>query len=99
MSEGDDSLPLLYLPVQTELYSHSKALADRLVLEANSNEGGMMTASIRPSGIFGEGDATTKAFADNAAAGKLKFQVVSHIPKNYSPIRLINELRHCFKTK
>lgn len=75
MTEGDDSLPLLYLPVQTEIYSHSKALADKLVLDANSDaEGGMRTSSIRPSGIFGEGDATAQAFADNAAAGKLKFQ-------------------------
>jgi len=35
----------------------------------------MKTASIRPSGIFGENDATAKGFVDAAAAGKLKFQV------------------------
>jgi sterol-4alpha-carboxylate 3-dehydrogenase (decarboxylating) len=76
MTEGDDSLPLLYLPDQTEIYSHSKAVADQLVLDANSTTaGGMRTTCIRPSGIFGEGDAVTKAFAENAAAGKLKWQV------------------------
>jgi sterol-4alpha-carboxylate 3-dehydrogenase (decarboxylating) len=74
--EGDETLPLLYLPVQKEVYSHTKALADQLVLDANSTtKGGMMTTSIRPSGIFGENDATAKAMVDNAAAGKLKFQV------------------------
>lgn len=74
-TEGDDSRPVLYLPVQTELYSHSKALVDQLVLDANSNEGGMLNSSIRPSGIFGENDATAKAFAERAAEGKLKFQI------------------------
>lgn len=74
MTEGDDTLPLLYLPAQTEIYSHSKALADQLVLDANDNTG-MLTTSIRPSGIFGEGDATAKAFADKAAEGKLKIQI------------------------
>ncbi|RDL37222.1 Sterol-4alpha-carboxylate 3-dehydrogenase (Decarboxylating) [Venustampulla echinocandica] len=74
--EGDDSLPLVYLPVQQEIYSHSKAVADQLVLDSNSTtEGGMLTTSIRPSGIFGENDATAKGFVDTAAAGKLKFQI------------------------
>ena len=35
----------------------------------------MLTACIRPSGIFGERDAMTKRFADNAKAGKLKIQL------------------------
>ncbi|KAH8654970.1 3-beta hydroxysteroid dehydrogenase/isomerase family-domain-containing protein [Tricladium varicosporioides] len=70
--EGDDSLPLVYLPEQKELYTHSKAVADQLVLDAN---GEMRTISIRPSGIFGEGYGTAQAFAERAAAGKLKFQI------------------------
>jgi sterol-4alpha-carboxylate 3-dehydrogenase (decarboxylating) len=74
--EGDESLPLLYIPEQKEVYSHSKALADQLVLDSNSAvQGGMMTASIRPSGIFGENNMTAGAFVDSAAAGKLKFQI------------------------
>lgn len=35
----------------------------------------MLTATIRPSGIFGERDETAKRFADNAAAGRLKLQI------------------------
>jgi sterol-4alpha-carboxylate 3-dehydrogenase (decarboxylating) len=35
----------------------------------------MLTACIRPSGIFGERDAMAKRFADNAKAGKLKIQL------------------------
>lgn len=75
--EGDDSLPLLYIPVQKEVYSHSKALADQLVLDSNDDGvGGLRTTCIRPSGIFGEGadNSLTKSMADNAAAGKLRFQ-------------------------
>lgn len=72
----DETMPLLYLPVQIEVYSHTKALADQLVLDTNSDaKGGMRTVSIRPSGIFGEGDATAQAFVDTAAAGKFKFQM------------------------
>lgn len=76
MTEGDDSLPLLYLPDQTEIYSHSKAVADQLVLDANSTSpGSMLTTCIRPSMIFGEGDATTKALVERAAEGKYKWQI------------------------
>ncbi|KAH8691435.1 putative sterol-4-alpha-carboxylate 3-dehydrogenase, decarboxylating [Talaromyces proteolyticus] len=72
--EGDDSLPLLYMPQQREIYSHSKALADQLVLDSNSST--MLTTSIRPSGIFGENDdGTTKSMVENAAAGKLRFTI------------------------
>ncbi|TVY89615.1 Sterol-4-alpha-carboxylate 3-dehydrogenase, decarboxylating [Lachnellula willkommii] len=74
--EADDNLPLVYLPQQKEVYSHSKALADQLVLDANSStDGGMLTASIRPSGIFGEDEGSAKSLAESAAAGKLKVQI------------------------
>jgi sterol-4alpha-carboxylate 3-dehydrogenase (decarboxylating) len=74
--QGDESLPLVYLPAQKEIYSHTKALADQLVLDYNgTTKGSMLTTSIRPSGIFGENDATAAAFVENAAAGKLKFQI------------------------
>ncbi|KAF4625172.1 hypothetical protein G7Y89_g12996 [Cudoniella acicularis] len=73
---GDESLPLLYLPVQKEIYSHTKALADQLVLDTNSTtKGGMLTTCIRPVSMFGANDGTAKAFIDNAAAGKLKYTV------------------------
>lgn len=76
MTDGDDSLPLLYLPDQTEIYSHSKAVADQLVLDANSTTPeGMLTSCIRPSMIFGEGDNVTKQLVERAAEGKYKWQI------------------------
>ncbi len=74
--EGHDDLPLLFLPEQKEIYSHTKALADKLVTDANSNvKGGMLTVSIRPVSMFGENDGTAGAMAESAAAGKFKFQM------------------------
>lgn len=75
--EGDESLPLVYIPKQKEVYSHSKALADQLVLDNNgTTPGSMLTTCIRPSGIFGEGDeGPTKSMVENAAAGKLRFTI------------------------
>lgn len=75
--EGDESLPLVYIPQQKEVYSHSKALADQLVLDSNgTTPGSMLTTCIRPSGIFGEGDeGPTKSMVENAAAGKLRFTI------------------------
>ncbi|EHK96061.1 putative Sterol-4-alpha-carboxylate 3-dehydrogenase, decarboxylating [Glarea lozoyensis 74030] len=76
MTDGDDSLPLLYLPDQTEIYSHSKAVADQLVLNANSTTpAGMLTSCIRPSMIFGEGDYVTGELVKRAAEGKYKWQI------------------------
>lgn len=49
-------------------------MADQLVLDANG-DGGMLTVSIRPSGTFGENYGLAQAFAERAAAGKLKFQI------------------------
>ncbi|KAF2802072.1 putative sterol-4-alpha-carboxylate 3-dehydrogenase, decarboxylating [Mytilinidion resinicola] len=72
--EADDNSPLLYMPVQREMYSHTKALADQLVLDSNA-PGTMLTACIRPSGIFGERDPSAQRFADSAKAGKLKVQI------------------------
>lgn len=74
MTEADETKPLLYIPDQKEMYSHSKAVADKLVLDYNDPKG-MMTASIRPSGLFGENDATAKAFVETAEAGKLGYNI------------------------
>ncbi|TGO48779.1 hypothetical protein BCON_0230g00220 [Botryotinia convoluta] len=74
--EVDESYPLVFLPTQKEIYSHSKALADELVLKHNNPAHGFLTTSIRPSSIFGENDpGSVKSFAEKAAAGKLKFQI------------------------
>lgn len=53
---ADESLPVLRYPKQTEIYSHTKGLAEDLVLSWNRKYSGMSTVAIRPAGIFGEGD-------------------------------------------
>jgi len=72
--EADESFPLVYIPIQKEMYSHSKAVADQLVRDSNS-PGTMLTACIRPSGIFGERDASAQRFVESGKAGKLKVQI------------------------
>ena len=73
--EGDETYPLVFLPKQKEVYSHTKALAEQLVLASNER-GKMLTVAIRPSGIFGENDTTqVKNLVESAAAGKLKVQI------------------------
>lgn len=63
------------MPQQTELYSHTKALAEELVLKAN-NIGGIRTCAIRPAGMFGEGDRTTIGnIIGSAKEGKNKIQI------------------------
>lgn len=72
----DESVPVLFYPQQQELYHHSKALAETLVLEANRKDGHMLTVAIRPSGIFGLGDtATIPKLIDNARSGNYKVQI------------------------
>lgn len=73
----DESAPVLYMPDQKEAYNHTKALAEDLVLAANrKNDSNMLTVSLRPSGLFGEGDPTAvKTMVDAAAAGKYKYQI------------------------
>ncbi|MCJ1376701.1 erg26, C-3 sterol dehydrogenase [Loxospora ochrophaea] len=54
--DGDETLPVLRSPQQTEIYSHTKGIADDLVLSANRKYGDMLTLSIRPASMFGEWD-------------------------------------------
>ena len=71
---ADESLPVLYTPQQIEYYSHTKAVAEDLVLAANS--AAMLTTAIRPAGIFGEGDQVMiKSMVDSARAGKFRVQI------------------------
>lgn len=53
---ADESFPVLRYPKQTEIYSHTKGVAEDLVLSSNRKFSGMLTVAIRPAGIFGEGD-------------------------------------------
>lgn len=74
--DADESFPVFYMPVQRVPYSHTKALAEDLVLGANRKNGDMLTVSLRPSGLFGEGDPmTVRPMVDSAASGKYKYQV------------------------
>ena len=53
---ADERWPVLHAPQQKEYYSETKALAEEMVLAANRKHGNMLTAALRPAGIFGEGD-------------------------------------------
>ncbi len=55
----DDATPHVLLPAQKSVYSHSKAIAKQLVLEANYKTGKMLTCSLRLSSMFGEDDPTS----------------------------------------
>ncbi|KAL8817237.1 MAG: hypothetical protein Q9223_003888 [Gallowayella weberi] len=55
---SESRYPPLFSPSQPDYYAETKALAESLVLSHNrhSTSPHMLTASIRPAGIFGEGD-------------------------------------------
>jgi len=50
-----EDLPLFFEPDQKVYYSHTKAVAEDMILKANGKTG-LRTASIRPAALFGEGD-------------------------------------------
>ena len=70
--DATETAPLLFEPDQPEYYSHTKAVGEKLVLDANRVRG-MLTTSIRPASIYGEGDLlmTANLFVK---APKAKFQ-------------------------
>ncbi|MCJ1360242.1 MAG: erg26, C-3 sterol dehydrogenase [Icmadophila ericetorum] len=54
---GDETWPVLRGAKANDYYSHTKGIADELVQASNRKNGSrMLTATIRPAGIFGEGD-------------------------------------------
>jgi sterol-4alpha-carboxylate 3-dehydrogenase (decarboxylating) len=53
--QATEDLPVLFYPDQPEFYSHTKALAEKIVLSAN-REAGMLTASLRPASMYGPWD-------------------------------------------
>ncbi|KAI9653789.1 MAG: erg26, C-3 sterol dehydrogenase [Alyxoria varia] len=73
----DEAAPVLFIPEQKEHYHHSKAVAESLVLEANRKDGStLLTASLRPSGLFGNEDPTAiQPIVENAKTGKYRFQI------------------------
>lgn len=73
---ADERWPLLYSPIQKEYYSETKAIAEKLVLDANRKHGDMLTCAIRPAGIFGEGDMQyTPNLLQAYEKGQTKFQL------------------------
>jgi 3beta-hydroxy-delta5-steroid dehydrogenase/steroid delta-isomerase len=86
IADGDESLP--YTTRFNDLYTETKVIAEKFVLAANG-EGGMLTCSIRPSGIWGRGDQTMfrKVF-ESVLAGHVKVLVGS------KDVRLDNSYVH-----
>lgn len=75
---ADETARVLYQPEQPEVYGHTKALADDLVRASNDPDAGFLTVCLRPAGMFGECDVNTlQKMAENAEAGRNKFQVGS----------------------
>lgn len=72
---GDETLP--YTDRFNDLYTETKVVAEKFVLSQNG-ESGMLTCSIRPSGIWGRGDQTMfrKVF-ESVLAGHVKVLVGS----------------------
>ncbi len=75
ISGGDETLP--YTERFNDLYTKTKVVAEKLVLGQNGI-GGILTCSIRPSGIWGRGDQTMfrKVF-ESVLAGHVKVLVGS----------------------
>src|SRR5690242_18906401 len=73
ISGGDETLP--YTERFNDLYTETKVVAERFVLSQNGVNG-LLTCSIRPSGIWGRGDQTMfrKVF-ENVIAGNTKVLV------------------------
>ena len=73
ISGGDETLP--YTERFNDLYTETKVVAERFVLAQNGVDG-LLTCSIRPSGIWGRGDQTMfrKVF-ENVLAGHVKVLV------------------------
>lgn len=69
-----EDAPVIFMPEQTEYYSHTKAVAETLVLGANGHD--IRTAAIRPAGLFGKGDTgTVTSVISNAREGKGRMQI------------------------
>ncbi|XP_038884192.1 3beta-hydroxysteroid-dehydrogenase/decarboxylase-like [Benincasa hispida] len=71
LTNADESMP--YASKHNDFYSATKAEGEALVLKANGSSG-LLTCSLRPSGIFGPGDRLlVPSLVANARAGKSKF--------------------------
>ncbi|OJD13700.1 hypothetical protein AJ78_05857 [Emergomyces pasteurianus Ep9510] len=72
---GTEDAPKVFLPEQREFYTHTKAVAEDMVLTANKKYS-YKTAVIRGCTLFGEGDITTiPKIVQNAQTGRGRLQV------------------------
>lgn len=72
---GTEDMPKCYFPEQIEFYTHTKAVAEDMVLAANRHDG-LLTVTIRGNTLFGEGDNTTiPQMVGTALSGRSKMQV------------------------
>lgn len=69
---GDESIPYATRPL--DLYTETKAMAEKLVLEADLNKTGMRAIAVRPGGIWGGdgGGIMISRFIKQLAAGAFK---------------------------
>ena len=78
ISGGDETMP--YTDRFADLYTETKVVAEKFVLEQNDQNGpdGMLTCSIRPSGIWGHGDQTMfRRLFESVVAGHVKVLIGS----------------------
>ncbi|USP75532.1 uncharacterized protein yc1106_02806 [Curvularia clavata] len=74
MVKATEDFPVLFYPDQPEFYSHTKALAEKMVLAAN-RQNGMLTASVRPAALYGAGDGImTTNVTQQALSGRANIQ-------------------------
>jgi sterol-4alpha-carboxylate 3-dehydrogenase (decarboxylating) len=72
--KATEEAPVIFHPQQPVWYSHTKAVAETLVLSANCEK--LRTAAIRPAGLFGEGDTMSiTSIISNAREGKARMQI------------------------
>ncbi len=69
---GDESIPTATRPL--DLYTETKAMAEKLVLQADNGKTGMRTVALRPGGIWGgsEGGIMLQSFIAQLASGAFK---------------------------
>ena len=75
LHDAQESLPVLRMPEQRDVYAHSKGIAEDLVRESNK-PGTLLTCCLRVAGMFGERDrGLTATTIEMAKTGKTRFQV------------------------
>lgn len=71
---ADESWPIPKIPMDG--YNETKAIAEKMVLDSNDFQGGLLTVALRPAGIFGPGDRQLIPGLRNVARlGQSKFQI------------------------